>query len=176
MDGILKEKLKNIKIFLTDVDGVLTDGRIILDNNGNEYKFFDVKDGHGIKMLQRYGITVGLVTGRKSEVVEYRAKELGIDIVFQKSFNKLETVTEILNENNFGFEELAYCGDDIVDIPVMKRAAVSFTVNNAVEECKAVADFITLKNGGKGAVREITDLILKSRGDWKKVKDKYEIK
>ena len=175
MDNILEEKLKKIKIFLTDVDGVLTDGRIVLDNNGNEYKFFDVKDGHGIKMLQRYGIIVGFVTGRESDVVKHRGKELGINIICQKSLNKLETVEKILIENNFKFEELAYCGDDIVDIPVMKRAVVSFTVNNALEECKKIADYITTNDGGKGAVREITDLILKAKGDWEIVKQRYEI-
>ena len=174
MENLLK-KLKNIELFLTDVDGVLTDGRIILDNNGNEMKFFNVKDGHGIKMLQRYGIKVGIVTGRESEVVVHRAKELGINMIFQKIRVKLDIVEKILNENNLNFSQIAYCGDDIVDIPVLKRAGVSFTVNDAVNECKKVVDYITQKNGGEGAVREITDLILKAKGFWEDVKDRYEI-
>ncbi len=171
----LFKKLNLVKMFLTDVDGVLTDGKIIIDNNGNEMKFFDVKDGHGIKMLHRYGIKVGLITGRESDVVIHRAKELGIEIIFQKVRRKLEIVDKILSEYHLTYSEIAYCGDDIVDIPVLKRAGVAFTVNNAVDECKNIADYITAKDGGCGAVREITDLILKAKGFWKEVKVRYEI-
>jgi len=172
---MLKEKLKRIKIFLTDVDGVLTDGKIIIDNNGVESKAFNVKDGHGLKMLIRYGIKVGFVTGRISEVVNFRAKEIGVDIVYQRALNKIEVVDEILKQYNFTYENLAYCGDDIVDIPVMKKAGISFTVNDAVDECKKIADFVTEKKGGDGAVREITDMILKAQGFWEEVKDKYNL-
>ncbi len=174
MDELFK-RLERIRIFLTDVDGVLTDGKIILDNNGNEMKFFDVKDGHGIKMLKRYGIEVGLITGRESEVVLHRAKELGITIVYQKAFKKVEILEKILREQHLSRLEVAYCGDDIVDIPVLKRVGVAFTVNNAVDECKNIADYITHRNGGNGAIREITDLILKAKGVWEEVKKKYEI-
>jgi 3-deoxy-D-manno-octulosonate 8-phosphate phosphatase (KDO 8-P phosphatase) len=171
----LYNNLKKIKMFLTDVDGVLTNGKIILDNNGNEIKFFDVKDGHGIKMLHRYGITVGFVTGRESKVVLNRAKELGVNIIYQKVRIKLDVVEKILKEYNLSYSEIAYCGDDIVDIPVLRRAGVAFTVNNAVNECKNIADYITVRNGGSGAVREITDLILKAKGFWEEVKARYEI-
>jgi 3-deoxy-D-manno-octulosonate 8-phosphate phosphatase (KDO 8-P phosphatase) len=168
-------KIKKIKIFITDVDGVLTDGRIVIDNNGMEYKFFNVKDGHGIKMLKRYGYKVAFVTGRESEIVLHRAKELEVDNVFQKVFNKLEVVEKILAQYNFTFEELLFCGDDVVDIPVIKRAAIGCTVSDAVEECKNCADYITFNKGGKGAVRELTDLILKNSSHWKAVREKYEI-
>ncbi len=171
----LKEKLKKIKLIILDVDGVLTDGRIIFDSNGVESKFFNVKDGHGLKLLKRAGYDTGIITGRESKVVEIRAKELGIDFIIQKSHNKLESLEKIIKIKNLNYEEIAYCGDDIVDIPVMKRVGVSFSVNNAVEECKNIADFVTEKYSGKGAVREIAELILKLTGKWDEIFKRYTI-
>jgi len=175
MDTELIKKLQNIKIFLSDVDGVFTDGKIVIDNNGVESKFFNVKDGHGIKMLINYGFEVGLITGRYSEVVLNRAKELGISILYQKAIKKLPIVENISERYSIPLSQIAYCGDDLIDIPVMKKVGVSFTVNDAVDECKDIADYITKRDGGNGAVREITDLILKANGKWGMVKEKYEI-
>ena len=171
---ILKNKLKKIKLLLLDVDGVLTDEKIIIDNNRVESKFFNVKDGHGIKLLQRAGIDVGIITGRESNVVKIRASELGINLIFQKSHNKLESLIEILKITGLNYDEIAYCGDDIVDIPVLKRVGVSFVVRNASEECKKYADFVTYNASNNGAVREIVELILKLTGKWKEVFKRYE--
>lgn len=171
----LRDKLKKIKLLLLDVDGVLTDERIIIDNQKIESKFFNVKDGHGIKLLQRAGYEVGIITGRKSEVVKIRANELGINMVFQRSLNKLESLNEIVKIRNLKYEEIAYCGDDIVDLPVLSKVGVAFTVKNGVEECKKIADYITEKESGKGAVREIVEVILKLTGKWNNVFKKYKI-
>ena len=171
----LRDKLKKIKLLLLDVDGVLTDERIIIDNQKIESKFFNVKDGHGIKLLQRAGYEVGIITGRKSEVVKIRANELGINMVFQRSLNKLESLNEIVKIRNLRYEEIAYCGDDIVDLPVLSKVGVAFTVKNGVEECKKIADYITEKESGKGAVREIVEVILKLTGKWNNVFKKYKI-
>ena len=170
----LKEKIKNIKLLLLDVDGILTDEKIIFNNEGIESKFFNVKDGHGIKLLQRAGIEVGIITGRESNVVKIRAKELGIELVIQKSHNKLEALKKIIEIKNISLKEIAFCGDDIVDLPVLRRVSVAFTVKNGVEECKKIADYITEKESGKGAVREIVELILKLSGRWEKIFERYK--
>src|ERR1039458_5849717 len=117
----LKERLKNIKLLLLDVDGVMTDGRIIFDSNGVESKFFNVKDGHGIKLLQRAGIEVGIISGRKSEVVANRAAELGITRVFQGSLDKFSVYSEILRDTGLDDSRIAFMGDDVIDIPVLMR-------------------------------------------------------
>ncbi len=169
----LREKIKKIKLLLLDVDGVLTNGQIIIDDKGNEIKNFNVKDGHGIKLLQRAGIEVGVITGRESNVVLYRMKELGIKLIYQKSFDKLKILDEIIKEKNLDYSEIAYCGDDVVDLPVMRKVGVKFSVNNAHKLCKELADFVTEKNGGEGAVREIVELILKFSENWEKVHEKY---
>ncbi len=171
----LKDKIKKIKLLLLDVDGVLTRGDIIYNDKGIESKIFNVEDGHGIKLLKRAGIDIGIITGRESNVVNVRAKELGITIIVQKSRNKLEAFYKILEENKLTPEDVAYCGDDVVDIPVLKRAGVSFSVKNACQECKNIVDYITEKKGGEGAVREIVELILKLSGKWKEVFKRYEI-
>ncbi len=171
----LRERLKKIKLLILDVDGVLTDGRIIFDSNGIESKFFNVKDGHGLKLLKRAGIDTGIITGRESKVVEIRANELGIDLVIQKSHNKLESLHKIMEIKNLNYDEIAYCGDDIVDIPVMKRVGASFSVKNAVEECKKIADFVTERESGKGAVREIAEIILRLTGKWDEIFKRYTI-
>src|SRR5512138_1364324 len=114
----MEERLKRIKLLILDIDGVMTDGRIIFDSNGVESKFFNVKDGHGIKMLQRAGIEVGIISGRESIVVVNRAAELGIDRVFQKSLDKLTPYLKILGDTGLADEQVAFMGDDIIDIPV----------------------------------------------------------
>jgi 3-deoxy-D-manno-octulosonate 8-phosphate phosphatase (KDO 8-P phosphatase) len=162
------EKAKKIKLLILDVDGVMTDGSIILDNEGNELKRFHVRDGHGIKMLGKAGIKTGIITGRKSKVVDIRAKELGITDVFQKVYKKSEVYKKILKKYNFKDENVAFMGDDIVDIELLKRAGLSAVPADADEEAKKYADIVMKKDGGRGAVRELTDLILKSSGLWQK--------
>jgi 3-deoxy-D-manno-octulosonate 8-phosphate phosphatase (KDO 8-P phosphatase) len=165
----IKDKAKRIKFLILDVDGVMTDGSIILDNRGNEFKRFHVRDGHGIKMLRKAGIRTGIVTGRRSKVVDIRAKELGITDVFQKVYKKSEVYKQILKKYNFKDEDVAFMGDDIVDVELLKRAGLSAVPADADEEAKKHAGVVMTREGGKGAVREFTDLILKSSGLWQKV-------
>lgn len=162
-----------IKLLLLDVDGVMTDGRIIYSNDGDETKAFDVKDGHGLKLLQRAGIRVGIITGRQSKVVSRRAEELGVEILYQGVKDKTHPFREILERYSLAPEEVAYVGDDVVDLPVMKQVGFSATVADAVEDIKPYVDLVTVRLGGRGAVREVCDHILKSTGLWATVTDRY---
>lgn len=166
---VIKEKAKKIKLLILDVDGVLTDGSIILDNNGNEFKKFHVRDGHGVKMLNKAGIKTAIITGRSSKVVERRADELGIADVHQGVFEKISVYEELLQKYKHKDENIAFMGDDIIDMELFKRAGLSAVPADADEEAKKWADFISTKGGGRGAVREFTDLILKYSGLWDKV-------
>ncbi len=173
LDDNVKARAAKIKLLIMDVDGVLTGGQIILDNNGTEYKAFHVRDGHGIKMAMRAGITVAIITGRESKVVAVRARELGIDEVHQKSYDKLATYTELVSRLGVRDEEAAFIGDDIVDIPVMKRVGLAVAVADAEEYVKQGAHAVTERRGGDGAVREVVDYVLKARGDWDRLTTKY---
>jgi len=164
---------KNIRLLILDVDGVLTDGSIILDNKDNEFKVFHVRDGHGIKMLIRAGIYVAIITGRYSKVVERRAHELGITEVYQKSHDKRIAYRQLVEKYSIDEKEVAYIGDDIVDIPLLKRSGFPVVVADADDEVKAVAAMITKNRGGKGAVREICDFLLKAKGLWENIIDEY---
>lgn len=174
MKKSLREKLQLIKILIMDVDGVMTDGRIIINDDGRETKNFDVRDGHGIKLVQRYGIEVALLTGRQSEVVKHRANELGITEVHQKIFNKKEVFAEILQKNNLSSSQAAFIGDDIIDIPVLKEAGFSVAVADALDIVKKTADYVTKKKGGRGAVREVCEMLLQAQGRWPEIAAKYE--
>jgi 3-deoxy-D-manno-octulosonate 8-phosphate phosphatase (KDO 8-P phosphatase) len=167
-------RIRPLRLVILDVDGVLTDGRISIDDAGLETKHFDVRDGHGIKMLLRAGIDVALLSGRKSNVVDHRAKELGITEVHQRIFQKADRLEEILQARGIAAATVAYVGDDVVDIPVLKRVGFAVAVADACEEVKAVADYITVRGGGRGAVRELCDLILTVQGKWDEVAKKYE--
>lgn len=165
------QKAKKIKLLILDVDGVMTDGSIILDNEGNELKRFHVRDGHGIKMLEKAGINVGIITGRKSKVVEIRAKELGIKDVHQKVFKKSLVFEQLLKKYKCDNENVAFMGDDVVDRELLKRAGLTAVPADAEEEAKKLADLVTERGGGRGAVREFIDLILKSSGLWDSVSE-----
>jgi 3-deoxy-D-manno-octulosonate 8-phosphate phosphatase (KDO 8-P phosphatase) len=169
----IKDRARKIKLLILDVDGVMTDGSIIIDNNGNELKRFNVRDGHGIKMLQRTGIKVAIITGRKSDVVDRRALELGITEVYQKIFRKSVVYEELLEKYKLENENVAFMGDDIVDVELLKRAGLSAVPADADEEAKKHADIKMKNNGGRGAVREFTDMILKSAGLWEKVSGEF---
>jgi len=169
----MKQRLQKIRLLLLDVDGVLTDGRIIYDASGVESKTFDVKDGHGLKMLQRAGIKVGIITGRTSEVVALRARELGIEILHQGAKQKLPPYETVLQDYGFEDQEVAYVGDDLVDLPILNRVGFAITVADGVEELKEYVDYVTRKPGGRGAVREICDLLLKEGGYWPAVTERY---
>lgn len=166
-------KAAGVRLFLVDVDGVLTDGGILFDGNGVETKRFHVRDGHGIKMMQRAGIEVGIITGRTSEAVRFRAEELGISLVRQGIFDKVATWREILGEKGISPEETAYVGDDIVDVSLLRQVGFAATVADAEEYVLSEADFVSSRPGGHGAVREIIEFVLKSSGAWSRVSAKY---
>ncbi len=169
---ILK-KAKDVKFLILDVDGVMTDGSIILDGQGNEYKRFHVRDGHGIKMLNFVGIKTAIITGRRSKVVEVRAKELGIEDLYQKIYKKSEVYKELLSKYGLEDKHVAFMGDDTVDIEIFKMAGLTAAPADAEEDIKGVADFISSRNGGRGAVREFAELILKATGNRDKVSGEY---
>lgn len=164
---------KGIKLLILDVDGVLTDGSIILDNDGNEFKAFHVRDGHGIRMLIHAGIKIAIITGRYSKVVERRAQELGITDVFQKCIRKKTAYAQLLAQHSLKDHEVAYIGDDIIDVPIMAVVGLPVAVADADEEAKKYALIITKDRGGRGAVREIADFILKAKGLWKDMVNEY---
>lgn len=164
---------KDVKLLILDVDGVLTDGSIILDNEGNELKLFNVRDGHGIKMLVRAGVQVALITGRHSRVVERRARELGITEVYQRCHIKTVAFDHLIEKYGITEKEVAYVGDDVVDIPIFKRVGISIAVNDAADEARDHAAVVTRHPGGKGAVREVCDFLLKAKGLWESVTKEY---
>lgn len=168
-----KKRASRVKILIMDVDGVLTDGRIVIDDKGVESKFFDVRDGHGVKMLGRAGIRTAIVTGRSSRVVKHRAKELSIDYLYQGAIDKRKTVEKILKGAGLSGDDAAYIGDDLIDIPAMKMVGLAVAVADSVDEVLKAADIITEKPGGRGAVREIVEFILKSRGEWEESTKRY---
>lgn len=160
---------KKIRLLVLDVDGVLTDGSIILDNEGNELKAFHVRDGHGIKMLGDAGINVAIITGRNSKAVARRAAELRITDVYQGCYNKAAAYEQLLEKFRLEDSEVAYVGDDIVDIPILKRVGLPVAVADAVDEARKHALLVTKNRGGRGAVREVTDLLLRATGRWKEL-------
>lgn len=167
------KNIADIRLLLLDVDGVLTDGRIIYDNNGVESKAFNVRDGHGLKMVQRAGVRVGIITGRESQVVTRRAQELGIEFVYQGAKDKMVPYDEILRLTGLKDEQVAYVGDDIVDLQVLRRVGCAFTVADACEDVKPYADYVTSAAGGCGAVREICDMLLRESGRWDEITARY---
>jgi len=169
----ITEKARHIKLLILDVDGVMTDGKIVYTHTGEELKFFDAKDGHGLRMFMRVGIDVAIITGRSSAAVEKRAADLGIGMVFQKALNKIDVYEKILKQKNLTDRNISAVGDDLTDLPLLKRCGLSFTVPDGVEEVKNEADYITSRLAGKGAVREICEVILKAQGLWPEVIARY---
>lgn len=169
----MRERLTDIRLLILDVDGVMTDGRIVYDANGVETKFFNVKDGHGIKMVQRAGITVAIISGRQSPVVELRARELGIDTVFQGALDKLGPFEEILARTGLDASHVAFMGDDVIDLPIIRRVGFAAAPCDAVDEVLEAVHFTARNRGGWGAVRELCDLILKGMGRWEEITARY---
>ena len=167
------QKLMDIKALLLDVDGVLTDGKIYISSSGIESKAFNVRDGHGIKLLSRAGINCGLLTGRHSLAVTLRAHELNINLVYQRCHNKLSTFAKILKRLSVEAHQIAYMGDDIVDLPVLKRVGFAATVSDAAPEVQSACDWVSSCPGGTGAVRELCELILKTQGHWDSLMQRY---
>ena len=165
----VRKKAAKIKLLLLDVDGVLTDGRIIIDDRGVEAKFFHVRDGQGISLLMRAGIEVGFLTARSSSAVRHRARDLGVRLVFQGVQNKLQTYETIKQKARLKDEQIAYVGDDFIDLPVLRRVGLAISVRDGWSELTNSVDHVTTAKGGKGAVREVAELLLKAQGRWSKL-------
>lgn len=165
--------LADIDLLVMDVDGVLTDGRILYTDAGHEIKSFDVQDGAGLKYWHRAGKKSAILTGRQSPVVDRRAQELGILVVRQHALNKLPALQEILRELQVPAERTAYMGDDLPDLPAMRACGLGITVVNAVDEVKRQADVLIPRHGGQGAVRLAIEMLLKAGGHWEKILERY---
>jgi 3-deoxy-D-manno-octulosonate 8-phosphate phosphatase (KDO 8-P phosphatase) len=167
------ERAARVKLLLLDCDGVLTDGRIILRDDGDEYKAFHTRDGHGLVLLHRAGLRSGIISGRTSSSVVRRAKDLGISFVRQGSWDKIKDFREVLAEAGVAADETAFVGDDVTDIPLMRRCGLAVAVADAAPETLAAAHHVTKLPGGFGAVREVTDLILQTQGRWDELMQRY---
>ncbi len=168
------EKISKIKLLLLDVDGVLTDGSVILGKLDEELKIFHIKDGLGIKLAQAAGLEIGIITGRASPAVQRRAEELDIKILCQGQSDKRTAYEQIRAELGLRDDQIAFIGDDLNDLPVLKRVGLSCTVADASEDVKTAVDHISSLPGGRGAVREIIEWILKQQGKWESVVQKYQ--
>ncbi len=167
------EKAKNIRLVALDVDGVLTDGKLILGENGSEYKNFHTRDGHGLLMLLESGCQIAVITARRSGIVSERMASLGIEHVYQGEMNKDESVVTLMNKLNMRPEQLCYVGDDLIDLPAMRRVGLPVAVADAHPEVIKHADWVTIKNGGDGAVREVCELIMNAQGTFEPLLLKY---
>lgn len=162
-----------IKLLLLDVDGVLTDGKLYYGNSGEELKAFNIQDGLGIKLLQEGNIQVGIITGRVSALLKRRADELGISPVIQGREDKLTAVEELLSSSSFSLDEIAFIGDDLPDLAVIKRVGLGIAVSNASSTLTAQAAMQTTKSGGDGAVREVAEFLLHAQGNLDKILERY---
>jgi 3-deoxy-D-manno-octulosonate 8-phosphate phosphatase (KDO 8-P phosphatase) len=169
----VRKKLDAIKILVLDVDGVLTDGTILVDSRGRESKSFSIIDGHGIKMWKRAGLKIAFLSGRKSASTAQQARELAVDFCLNGRRDKLKGLKELIKMSKICVEQIAYVGDDLPDLPVIQCAGFSAAVANAVDEIKKAVDYITRQKGGEGAVREIIEYILKKTGKWDAIVKRY---
>jgi 3-deoxy-D-manno-octulosonate 8-phosphate phosphatase (KDO 8-P phosphatase) len=162
-----------IKLLIFDVDGVLTDGSLFIGDDGQEYKAFHSQDGHGIKMLQKHGVRCAIITGRTSRVVEHRMRNLGIDLVYQGQHDKLEGFAELMARVGLEPEEVAYLGDDVVDLPVMRQVGLAIAVQDAHPWVIRHAHWQTPRGGGRGAARDVCEMLLEAQGVLHQELDSY---
>ena len=167
------KKLMHIQLLLLDVDGVLTDGSIIYNDDGSETKIFNARDGFGLKLVMSAGIKVGIVTGRSSQALRHRCANLGIDLLFDGVGDKAKMLEEIVAQTGIGSEQTAFVGDDLPDLPIMKHAGLSIAVADAHEIVRQKSDWTTLAPGGHGAVREVCEALLTARGLWDEIVERY---
>jgi len=172
MENIL-ERAKNIKLVIFDVDGVLTDGRLYVTDGGEEIKAFHSRDGHGMKMLQGTGVHVGIITGRTSNIVTHRMNELGIEHVYQGKKDKYPAFIQLIEKLALSPEAVAYVGDDVVDLPVMKHVGLAIAVQDAHDWVKKHSHWQTPNNGGRGAARDVCELIMEAQGNLSAELEKY---
>ncbi|MFZ5801115.1 MAG: KdsC family phosphatase [Candidatus Omnitrophota bacterium] len=169
----LRERLKRIKLLIMDVDGVLTDGKIVFDDQGGELKFFDVQDGLGVVLIKRVGVKTAIITAKGSKVVERRAADMQVDHLYQDAEDKTIAFRHLLEESKLKAEDACFIADELIDLPVIKLAGLAVAVKNAAPEVKRYAHYITKRNGGQGAVREVIEMILKAQGEWRRATEKY---
>ncbi|MGA2915039.1 MAG: HAD hydrolase family protein [Sedimentisphaerales bacterium] len=173
MTEIKKTDLQQIKLLAMDVDGVLTDGNCLIGPDGMELKSFSLLDGHGIKMWHRAGLKTAIISGRESAATTQRAEEMEINFVYQPFPQKLNCFDRLLADSGLEPKNIAYIGDDVLDIPLIRRAGFAIAVANAVDEVKHYAHYITSRPGGSGAVREVIEYILKNTGKWTDLMERY---
>lgn len=171
---MIEERAKKIKLLILDVDGVLTDARIIYDNFGDELKCFNVYDGFGMTLLNRSGIKSVIITAKKTKVVMRRAKDMRVAKVYS-DHRKLKAYEDAIKRFRVKDEEVCFMGDDLIDLPVLKRAGLSVAPPEAVTEVKSACHYVTKKSGGKGAVRELIEIILRSQGIWDNAVSAYNV-
>jgi 3-deoxy-D-manno-octulosonate 8-phosphate phosphatase (KDO 8-P phosphatase) len=173
--NVNKELASQIELLILDVDGVLTDGSLFYDNHGQEYKAFNSRDGHGLRMLQDAGVKVAILTGRKSELVQHRAKNLNIpaELVFQGFRDKRPAFEALLEQTGIESSKIAYVGDDVIDLPVMVRVGLAIAVADAHPFVQEHAHWITSRSGGRGAVRETCEMLLDARGQLQAILERY---
>ena len=169
----LLEAAKKIKLVIFDVDGVLTDGSLFFGDDGQEYKAFNSKDGHGMKMLQDSGVPIGIITGRQSEVVKHRMNNLKITHVYQGRLDKLPAFEQLTQDLGVTAQEVAYVGDDVMDLPVMIRVALAIAPQDAHELARQHAHWVTPHGGGRGAARDVCELIMRAQGNWDQIVQDY---
>lgn len=174
MSPELTAKLERIRLLLLDVDGVMTDGSINYTGDGDEIKRFNVRDGFGIRLLMDAGIAVGIVTGRSSPALKRRCENLGIDILWDNVTEKAAVLSRILSDAGVSADETAFMGDDLIDLPLMRRVGAAIAVADAHEVVRECADMITERSGGHGAVREACEAILTAKGLWPSIVEKYK--
>ncbi len=171
MNDIIREKAKKIKLLAFDVDGVMTTGEVTYDQNGIEYKSFNVKDGHGLVRVQKAGFITAIITARNNGTVQHRAENLHITELYQGQKYKLPALEEIMKKYDLTYDQVSYMGDDLPDLCILEKVGLKCCPNDAVDEVKSVCNFISSKDGGKGAVRELTDLILEAQN----IKKEYTV-
>ncbi len=171
MNDIIREKAKKIKLLAFDVDGVMTTGEVTYDENGVEYKSFNVKDGHGLVRIQKAGFITAIITARNNGTVKHRAENLHITELYQGQKYKLPALEEIMKKYDLTYDQVSYMGDDLPDLCILEKVGLKCCPNDAVDEVKSVCNFISTKDGGRGAVRELTDMILDAQG----IKKEYTV-
>jgi 3-deoxy-D-manno-octulosonate 8-phosphate phosphatase (KDO 8-P phosphatase) len=173
MENSVERRASRIKLLLMDCDGVLTNGELLLMGNGEEQKSFNVRDGLGLELWRQAGLKSGIISGRRAAAVERRAQELRIDYLRQGSQDKLSDFQSLLKLSGINDNEVAFIGDDLNDIPLLRQAELAIAVGDAAQEVKQVAHYVTKVSGGEGAVREAIEFILRAQGRWNELIDKY---
>ncbi len=171
----LVARAQRVRALVLDVDGVLTDGRIIYDEYGDELKCFDVHDGSGLFLWHRAGLVSAIITARKAKLITRRAKEMAIDFLAQKALQKLPVYEQFLKRFRLLPEQVCAIGDDLMELPLLRRVGFAVAVPNAVDEVKTASHYVTTRPGGRGAVREVIDFILKTKGLWDEAIQRYQV-